>query len=85
MIMMKLVGLIPLLLLLGLAHGLDVELEKISCNPDLPVTADLYLKCEGGSRCTFGNTTSLTGTSKSLRERLCTILLDLQCRGYDAN
>lgn len=56
------------LLLLGsrLAQGLDVELESITCDESLQVTASLYMQCaEGGSRCTFGNSTTLTGTSKS--------------------
>ena len=55
------------LLLLGLAQGLDVELVSTTCDDSLPVTADLYLQCEnGGSRCTFGNSSTLSGTCEWL-------------------
>jgi hypothetical protein len=61
--MLRLVLLLPLLVLLGQpAHALDVEVVKTTCDKSLPVTADLYLKCETGSRCTFGNTSLVGGT-----------------------
>ena len=54
-----------LVILCHFAQGLDVELEDITCDETLPVTADLYMKCTDGARCTFGgNSTTLYGTSK---------------------
>jgi hypothetical protein len=35
--------------------ALDVEVVETTCDNDLPVTADIYLKCESGARCTFGS------------------------------
>jgi len=56
------------------AQGLDVELQSISCDESLQVTADLYMQCaEGGARCSFGNSTTLTGTSKSAWLVVCVI------------
>lgn len=51
---------------LGLAQALDVEVVKTTCDESLPVTADLYLKCSEGSRCTFGESATVFGTSKLL-------------------
>jgi hypothetical protein len=42
--------------------ALDVEVVETTCDNDLPVTADIYLKCESGARCTFGNASLVTGT-----------------------
>jgi hypothetical protein len=50
---------------LTLANALDVELRTVSCDPDLPVTAEIYLDCDGSSRCTFGEPAMVNGTSKS--------------------
>jgi hypothetical protein len=49
---------------LALANALDVELKSVSCDPDLPVTADINLDCDGSSRCTFGEPAMVNGTSK---------------------
>ena len=63
--MIKLLRCSVLLILCHIAQGLDVELEGITCNESLPVTADLYMKCSEGARCTFGgNSTTLYGTRK---------------------
>jgi hypothetical protein len=51
--------------LLALANSLDVELKSVSCDPDLPVTAEIYLDCDGSSRCTFGEPAMVNGTRKS--------------------
>jgi hypothetical protein len=50
--------------LLTLANALDVELKSVSCDQDLPVTADIYLDCNGSSRCTFGERAMVNGTRK---------------------
>ena len=63
--MIKLLRCSVLVLLCHIAQGLDVELEGITCDESLQVTADLYMQCSGGGRCTFGgNSTTLSGTSK---------------------
>lgn len=64
----------PTLLLLACAillttdrtNALDVEVVETTCDESLPVTAQLYLNCAAGSRCTFGNTTLVTGSGMSL-------------------
>jgi hypothetical protein len=50
---------------LALANALDVELRTVNCNPDLPVTAEIVLDCDGSARCTFGEPAMVNGTSKS--------------------
>jgi hypothetical protein len=50
---------------LTFANALDVELRSVSCDPDLPVTAEIYLNCNGTSRCTFGEPATVNGTCKS--------------------
>jgi hypothetical protein len=52
------------LLFLGLVASLDISLEKATCDSTLPVTADIYMKCENGARCTFGDSVNLYGTCK---------------------
>jgi hypothetical protein len=51
--------------LLAFANALDVELKSVSCDADLPVTAEIYLDCDGSSRCTFGEPAMVNGTRKS--------------------
>lgn len=53
-----------LLASVALVNALDVELRSVNCDPDLPVTADIYLDCNGTSRCTFGEPAMVNGTSK---------------------
>jgi hypothetical protein len=50
--------------LMALSNALDVELKSVTCDPDLPVTADIYLDCNGTSRCTFGEPAMVNGTRK---------------------
>jgi hypothetical protein len=50
---------------LTLTLALDVELRSVECDTDLPVTADIFLDCDGSSRCTFGEPAMVNGTSKS--------------------
>lgn len=59
--MMKL---IVALSVLGLTRALDVQLVGTTCDETLPVTAEVYLRCADGARCTFGEESSVYGTCK---------------------
>ena len=56
--------LITSLAILGAVSSLDVELEAVTCDESLPVTANFYLRCSDSSRCTFGKDTLVYGTCK---------------------
>lgn len=58
------IKLITPFLLVGIASGLDVSLEKATCDASLPVTADIYMKCANGARCSFGDSVNVYGTCK---------------------
>jgi hypothetical protein len=68
--------LLSILASLALANALDVELTAVSCDPNLPVTADIMLDCDGSSRCTFGEPALVNGTSKSIDTSSVVSLLD---------
>lgn len=53
-----------LLLVVGLANALDVEIVSTTCDESLPVTATVKIRCENSSRCTFGTSAAVFGTSK---------------------
>ena len=62
--MKKVLSLLPLLAMSGLA--LDVTVQEVFCNKTLPVYADtdaISLSCgdDGRSRCTFGNEVRVQG------------------------
>lgn len=52
-----------------LSNALDVEVTAVKCD-DLPVTADIKVRCTGrdgsgsSSRCTFGESATISGTCK---------------------
>lgn len=50
--------------ILGLSSALDVSLEKTSCDNSLPLTADIYMACSDGGRCSFGEEVTIFGTCK---------------------
>jgi hypothetical protein len=61
----KAASLVLLLLLLVAeepATALDVQIVNVTCDESLPVTADVYLQCEGGGKCTFGEEASVYGS-----------------------
>lgn len=53
------------LLLASAASALDVEIDSVTCDSSLPVTADIGMKCRDGSRrCTFGQQVTVFGNRK---------------------
>jgi hypothetical protein len=63
----------------ALVNSLDVELSSVECDPDLPVTADIVLNCDGSSRCTFGEAAGINGTSKSIKAKAAPLQLVKRC------
>ena len=59
---------VAFLVSLSFVSALDVKLEKATCDNNLPVTADIYMKCDNGARCTFGDTVTIYGTRKSMSD-----------------
>lgn len=57
-----------LLLLSEPAQSLDVQIVNVTCDETLPVTADLYLQCNGGGKCTFGEDAKVYGSCKFVLE-----------------
>jgi hypothetical protein len=55
------------LLLLPGVTALDVQIVNVTCDESLPVTADVYLQCEGGGKCTFGEDASVYGSCTCVR------------------
>lgn len=41
--------------------SLDVQIVNVTCDTNLPVTADVYLQCNGGGRCSFGESAKVYG------------------------
>lgn len=59
--MMKL---LVLLASLVVVNSLDVEVGYVTCDPDLPVSANITLDCNGSSRCSFGEEAQVNGTGE---------------------
>jgi hypothetical protein len=47
---------------LALTTALDIEINSVECDNNLPVRADITLDCDGSDRCTFGETALVSGT-----------------------
>ena len=46
-------------------RALDVEVTDYACDESLYITADFTVKCDGSSKCTFGESTAtVAGTRK---------------------
>jgi len=54
-----------LLATLVVVNSLDIELIEMTCDTSKEVTASIAVQCGGTSRCTFGDTARIFGTSKS--------------------
>lgn len=57
---------ISVLFLGHIVKGLDVEVLNTTCDKSLPVTADFHLRCSQGSKCTFGQNSTVYGTGTFL-------------------
>jgi hypothetical protein len=52
-------------LLFSVSHALDVEIVSTTCDESLPVTAELWLRCNNSPQCTFGKQANVHGTCTS--------------------
>jgi len=50
-----------------LTRALDVEVTDYECDSSLYVTADFNVKCDGKSRCTFGQSTATVAGKRTFR------------------
>ena len=46
---------------ISVVSGLDLRVVNTTCDPTLPLTADIYLQCNGDARCTFGEVSKVYG------------------------
>lgn len=65
--MMRQSALILAMSMVGMTGALDIEFDSIHCDADLPAYVEqdgIVMKCNGNSRCTFGEQATISGESK---------------------